>query len=814
MWALGNEIKKQFGQCYNGGSILFVSDHKKFLFSSGNFISIVDLVNKKIQPLKFRSRSNILVFDIDKTGKFLTVVDDTNLLLVITLDDSVIINKIILKDKCFCLKWSPFKKYIVLGIKKFIQVWKTSVFNSSLQTSFQLSRTYGGHYGDVSDIDWNFSGDFFISGGSDGLIKIFSFRKKTRFCQLNFGNLKEKIIFVKFYTFSNKFLILYQNNILHTYQILIKKNQKKQLTLASTKKLHSSKLSLENLSITCIWVNFFSKFLFIGNSRGNVEIIIIPEFIDRKKKQKKTKTTFRILHKIQFSSFSLSNINAISVCKNNNFIVIGNYKQGKVIVYDQNQKKPVLTYDNTIFGSNCISTSPNDKLSIIGNLKGIVSIWSIQKGFCIIKFRSHYNGVNRVLFFKNSSRLAISSSKDSTVKIYDVKKSLVIRTLNFLSESNDFDSITCSYSGFFVASACRKTFCIYLWSLKTGEIVDILKGHNENISDLFFLEKKMKIISGSLDKTFRIWNFEKNPSFRAICFCEIFKTHNSILNIKLNPTFNEIALLIKNDSVFFFDYNMHICLSRIRKGFYFLFKKTRDFRNFSSKFSLIYSFNGKIILIGNSTRKIFSFSRRLPIFVKIYNIPFFQNNSRVVDSFFYSKKKKKKFVLNYVISLHSSEKKDDWVALTRFGVFLFQIKYFPDFFFQSSYSISCEKFDFFLDKTFFWIYYWKKKIKPMTDFNYIFRKIFVFFIYDRRKNITFSSVCHQIIKIFIFQKNFSIKEIYFLFNLLSKNMLDKYLNQAKKIIIKKFKSKILKKIDRLTNRLFFFIKIKQLMNSF
>jgi WD40 repeat protein len=436
----------------------------------------------------------------------------------------------------------------------------------------------------------------------------------------------------------------------------------------------------------------------------------------------------------------------------------------------------------------------------------------------LIKFQNHCKHVNRVCFFKNSSRLSISSSEDGTLKIYDIKQCLVIRTLNFPSEKNNFDAVDTSYSGFFVASACRKTCNIYIWSLKSGEIIEILKGHKQFISGLYFVEKKFKVVSGSLDKTFRLWNFESKFNLRNFCFCEVFRTYEKVLVIKIHPNLYEIALLIKNDSVFFFNIKKQICLSRIQKPFRILFKQKKSSEDFSYKFSLIYSFNGKVILLGNSKQKIFSFTRSLPFFIKIYTIPFFKAN---IDCFFpivYGKKRIKNFLhQNDIIELSSHTQNNKWIALSKFGIFLFIIKEPSKLFNYFFPFLRTYKFHFFLEKTFFWMHFWKKNFNSFMNSIFVLKKLYNFFNDSLNRNNTSFFGFYRILEIFKIQKNFSITEICFFFNLFSETRSENYLQSKKKKIKKKFndfKTYFLKKIESFISQLFFFIEIKKLMPSY
>jgi WD40 repeat protein len=168
--------------------------------------------------------------------------------------------------------------------------------------------------------------------------------------------------------------------------------------------------------------------------------------------------------------------------------------------------------------------------------------------------------------------MAVSSSSDGTLKVYDLKKCLVLKTFNCFFKLKEFGAIDINDYSFFIASACQLTFVICIWSLKTGELIEILRGHDNVIIDFFFLKNKIKIISGSLDKTFRIWKFKNYSNLDGFCECQIFKTHDKILKMRLNSNFTEIAFLVSNDCVFFMEIKNSNFFYKMQKGIRHLFK--------------------------------------------------------------------------------------------------------------------------------------------------------------------------------------------------------------------------------------------------
>ena len=66
-------------------------------------------------------------------------------------------------------------------------------------------------------------------------------------------------------------------------------------------------------------------------------------------------------------------------------------------------------------------------------------------------------------------------------------------------------SLTLS-SGDLIAAGTNAPFAIYIWSLRTGKLLDTLTGHEGPISCLQFNHRGTQLASGSWDHTVRTWD--------------------------------------------------------------------------------------------------------------------------------------------------------------------------------------------------------------------------------------------------------------------------------------------------------------------
>ena len=580
----------EFGQIYSGGPIIFVPNSKKIIFPTQKSISIIDLVIGKIEPLNFRFRSTITTIDIDKTGKYLAIVDTSNLISIIDLDKKIIKGKLLIKGRCFLCKWSPRGKYLALAIHQNVQVWKTDFSENGARNFFQLSMTYFGHHKNVCSLAWNFCGDFIVSAEKAGMIKIFPFRKKYQFRQIDITRLAGKIKNLQFFDFSTSFLVFCTDNKLFKIGWIERKTKKTKLIHFTKVSICKLKIAVQQIVATSFFLHEASSRCSLGFSDGSVRIYELKK-LQKEKKFYETFFSLKTIQKILFSRYFVTYVSTLSICPNFRYIVVANDKRGTVIIFDHEKKKIIAIHENFFESPSCLASSFNDNLVIVGNKKGKISIWSTKSGFCIIKFSNHLSVIKKVIFFNFSSRLAASSSKDGSIKIYDLKNCAVIRTLTSTTKAKDFDNIAINYSGFFIASSCQKSFRIFVWSVRTGNLIEKLEGHQSFVSSLFFPKKTFEIFSSSFDCTFRLWQFDNKNKKHYQFSSEIFRSDNKIFASTVHPHLSEIALLIENNQIVFFDLNGKKSLQKIRNKFV-----NRNQQTFGTIFdmnaSIVYSFDG------------------------------------------------------------------------------------------------------------------------------------------------------------------------------------------------------------------------------
>src|SRR5947208_887439 len=116
----------------------------------------------------------------------------------------------------------------------------------------------------------------------------------------------------------------------------------------------------------------------------------------------------------------------------------------------------------------------------------------------------HKGSVLSVAFTRDGKTL-VSSSRDHTIKIWDIATGTLQRTLT--NHTADVYVVAFSHDGSLMASGGRDT-TIILWNARTFEPVRTLKGHTADVRDVAFSRDDRTLASAAEDNTFRLWDID------------------------------------------------------------------------------------------------------------------------------------------------------------------------------------------------------------------------------------------------------------------------------------------------------------------
>jgi WD40 repeat protein len=153
-----------------------------------------------------------------------------------------------------------------------------------------------------------------------------------------------------------------------------------------------------------------------------------------------------------------------------------------------------------------------------------VKLWHTATGFCFITFTEHESGVTGLAFTPNG-KVVLSASLDGTVRAFDMARYRNFKTLT-TPRPVQLSCLSVDSAGDLIVAGGQDVFEIYLWSLTTGRLLEILAGHEGPVSALAFSPSptSSQLASVSWDKTLRVGV----SFFILLIFC-LVKTYVYIL---------------------------------------------------------------------------------------------------------------------------------------------------------------------------------------------------------------------------------------------------------------------------------------------
>lgn len=249
---------------------------------------------------------------------------------------------------------------------------------------------------------------------------------------------------------------------------------------------------------------------------------------------------------------------------------------------------------------------------------------------------------------KKGGKVLASASLDGTVRCFDLNRYRNFKTFSSGHEDGRKAQFIClavdTLSGDFIAAGAQNTFDIYLWSMQTGRLVEVLAGHAAPVSGVKFSPIGSELISCSWDQTVRTWGlFQASKSDR-----EAIQVGHDCISLAMTPDGNDIAVSTLSGQIFFFDPKTGDQLGVPIEGKSDLGvtqadgEVSRDPNKYFT--SLAFSADGQFILGGGNSKYICLYHKSEKILVKKFAVTMNLSMDGMFD--YISKRKRSEFGFN------------------------------------------------------------------------------------------------------------------------------------------------------------------------
>ncbi|XP_045396740.1 periodic tryptophan protein 2 homolog isoform X2 [Lemur catta] len=632
------------GTVYRRGNLNFTHDGNSVISPVGNRVTVFDLKNNKSDTLPLATQYNIKCVGLSPDGRLAIIVDEGGSALLVSLVCRSVLHHFHFKGSVHSVSFSPDGRRFVVTKGNLAQMYhapgKRREFNA-----FVLDKTYFGPYDETTCIDWTDDSRCFVVGSKDMSTWVFGAERWDNLIYYALGGHKDTIVACFFESNSLDLYSLSQDGALCVWQCdtppeglrlkapsgwkadLLRRRREEEeeedrdrettvwgkATLSEEEKKGKVKYSRlakyffnkegDFNSLTAAAYHKKIHLLVTGFASGIFHLHELPEF--------------NLIHSLSISDQSIS---SIAINSSGDWIAFGCSGLGQLLVWEWQSESYVLKQQGHFNSMVSLAYSPDGQYIVTGGDDGKVKVWNTLSGFCFVTFTEHSSGVTGVTFTA-TGYVIVTSSMDGTVRAFDLHRYRNFRTFTS-PRPTQFSCVAVDSSGEIVSAGAQDSFEIFVWSMQTGRLLDVLSGHEGPVSGLCFNPMKSILASASWDKTVRLWDM-----FDSWRTKETLALTSDALAVSFRPDGAELAVATLNSQITFWDPENAVQTGSI-EGRHDLKTGRKELDKVTAKHSakgkafttLCYSADGQSILAGGMSKFVCIYHVREQILMKRFEI--------------------------------------------------------------------------------------------------------------------------------------------------------------------------------------------------
>ncbi len=435
------------------------------------------------------------------------------------------------------LAFAPSGRHFAVATGRQIQVWHTpstpDVGDGDLEFApFVRYRIYTGHYDIVQSIEWSSDSRFFLSAAKDLTARIWSLDDEDGHAQTTLSGHRQAVVGAWFSRDQETIYTVSKDGALFVWKYMLRYDAPEDADKDNDDNLQWGIAERHffvqnNAHVTCAAFHPKSNLLVTGFSHGLFFIHELPDFAQ-----------------IQHLSISQNDIDFVTINNTGEWLAFGASKLGQLLVWEWQSESYVLKQQGHFDSMNTVAYSPEGQRIITAADDGKIKVWDVNSGFCVVTFTEHMAGVSACEFAKRGNVL-FTASLDGSVRAWDLIRYRNFRTFTAPSRLS-FSSLAVDPSGEVVCAGSIDSFDIHIWSVQTGQLLDRLSGHEGPVSSLAFSPDAGTLVSGSWDKTVRVWSI-----FARTQTSEPLQLMADILCVAFRPDSKQIAVTSLDGSLTF-----------------------------------------------------------------------------------------------------------------------------------------------------------------------------------------------------------------------------------------------------------------------
>lgn len=150
------------------------------------------------------------------------------------------------------------------------------------------------------------------------------------------------------------------------------------------------------------------------------------------------------------------------------------------------------------------------------NSEQVVRVWSLKDEKCIANLIGHNHWVNTVAL-SNDAKIIVSGGYDKILRVWSLEDNECVKKLN--DSNSHCNSIIIDGDMIISAHGSGDLFsedAIKIWSIQSEKCLRKFEGHKSKVTSLSLSVDKQILVSGSLDKTVRVWSMKTGECLKII----------------------------------------------------------------------------------------------------------------------------------------------------------------------------------------------------------------------------------------------------------------------------------------------------------
>lgn len=515
---------------------------------------------------------------LTSNGKILLIVDINGFCLIINFPKQVIISHFNFRGKVSCLKISPDDNFVAVSLNKSLRIYEMPKMTKEYEP-FVLYRNYTAWHSDkITCLNWSHDSRFVLTGGKDTSVRLLNVFKIKDYVPLMFTGHKKKVVNCVFSEDMNRIYSISQDGVMFIWKYVSEKSKEyiKALTFERRVKGNKNLKSKEELTneeedendnddkedeyyseyetkiMTGRYIlekkqqfNTNSKVVICEiNTSTNVNDNILVLGIQTGEFAIYSMNTFDNKYTLKISD---AKITSISINQEGTWIAFGSKYLSQLLVWEWKSESYIYKQQGHFYDISTIAYSPDSSQIASGAIDGRIKVWNTSNASCIITFNEHKSKVTEIKYAPNKPSVLVSASLDGTVRAYDLIKYRNFRVMT-TPKVTQFTCVGINLSGEIVAAGSMDPYVVYVWNLKTGDLVDQLTGHTAPISCIAFSANKDMVATGSWDKTVKFWELYAKKGIG-----ETYEHNSKILAVTISPDDKEVAVSTLNGELYTWD---------------------------------------------------------------------------------------------------------------------------------------------------------------------------------------------------------------------------------------------------------------------